>query len=232
MKIAICDDEIKYINDVEKHLNQYFSEHGLSLTLFEYDNGADLLNANIEFDIVFLDIEMPGINGIELGRKLQESNPDLVIIYITAYNHYLDDALDLGITRFFDKPIDSKRFYKGLDRSIEKLNQTKAEIRLMDPDNGVDTIKIDDIIYLEIMQRKTKIVTKDKTYYSKSNLNDWRERLNKSYFESPHNSFIVNTNHITNFGKDHIILDGDHLVPIAYRKKAEFKKKFMMLLEE
>lgn len=232
MKIAICDDEIKYINDAERHLKQYFSEHGLTLNLYKYSNGTDLLNSNKNFDIVFLDIEMPDINGIELGKKLQSSNPDLVLIYITAYNHYLDDALDLGITRFFDKPIDSKRFYKGLDKAIEKLDKTEIQIHLKDSNNGIATVRMNDIIMVEIENRKTKITTKDTVYHSKSNIKSWRERLNKSYFESPHNSYIVNTNYITYFCKEYIILDEKYNVPISYPRRVEFKKKFMMLLED
>lgn len=232
MRIAICDDEIKYVNDAERHLKQYFSEHGLTLNLYKYSNGTDLLNSNKNFDIVFLDIEMPDINGIELGKKLQSSNPDLVLIYITAYNHYLDEALDLGITRFFDKPIDSKRFYKGLDKAIEKLDKTKIQIHLKDSDNGIATVKMNDIIMVEIENRKTKITTKDTVYHSKSNIKSWRERLNKSYFESPHNSYIVNTNYITYFCKEYIILDEKYNVPISYPRRVEFKKKFMMLLED
>lgn len=231
MKIAICDDEIKYVNDIEHHLKQYFSEHGLTLNLYKYDNGIDLLNSDVNFNIVFLDIEMPDINGIELGKKLQGTNPDLVLIYITAYNHYLDDALDLGITRFFDKPIDSKRFYKGLDKAIEKLDKTEVHIHLRDSNNGILTVKTNDIIMVEIENRRTKIVTKDNIYHSKSNIKTWRECLNKPCFESPHNSFIVNTNYITYFCKDYIILNEKYNVPISYSKRVEFKKKFMMLLE-
>lgn len=232
MRIAICDDEIKYVNDVERHLKQYFSEHGLTLNLFKYANGTDLLNSNMDFDIAFLDIEMPDINGIELGKKLQGTNPDLVLIYITAYNHYLDDALDLGITRFFDKPIDSKRFYMGLYKAIEKLDKTEVQIHLRDSNNGIATVKMNDIVMVEIENRRTKIVTKDKIYHSKNNIKAWRERLNKSYFESPHNSFIVNTNYITYFCKEYIILDEKYNVPISYPRRVEFKKKFMMLLED
>lgn len=232
MRIAICDDDIKYVKDVERHLKQYFSEHGLSLDLSKYNNGTDLLNSNINFDIVFLDIEMPNINGIELGKKLQKSNPNLILIYITAYNHYLDDALDLGITRFFDKPIDSKRFYRGLEKAIEKLDQTEVQIHLKNSKNGIEIVKMNDIIMVEIENRKTKIVTKNKVYHSNNGIKTWREKLNKSYFESPHNSFIVNANYITYFCKDHIILDDKYNIPISYRKRAEFKKKFMMLLED
>ena len=64
-------------------------------------------------------------------------NPDLVLIYVTAYNQYLDEALDLGITRFFDKPIDSQRFYEGMDRAVFQVDNTEIKFYLKDDNKGV-----------------------------------------------------------------------------------------------
>ena len=184
------------------------------------------------FDIAFLDIEMDGINGIEVGRELQKANPDLVLIYVTAYNHYLDDALDLGITRFFDKPIDSQRFYEGMDKAISKIDNTELRFYLKDSNKGVVTVRSKDIIFVEIIGRKTKIHTKSHEYLSKDGIKVWKARLNKSYFEIPHNSYIINTNFITYYCKDYIMLDYKYNIPIAFSKRSEFKRKFMKLMGE
>ena len=231
MKIAICDNEIEYIEDVKKHLTQYAYEHGLSFNLYEFNSSAKILKSDKEFDIAFLDIEMEGANGIVVGRELQKINPDTVLIYVTAYNHYLDDALDLGITRFFDKPIESKRFYEGLEKAISKIDNTEVKFYLKDESKGVATIKCKDIVFIEIQGRKTKVVTKDNEFSSKDSIKIWKERLNKSYFEVPHNSYIINTNFITYFCREYVVLDETYNIPIAYSKRSEFKRKFMRLLE-
>ena len=173
-----------------------------------------------------------GINGIEVGRELQKANPDLVLIYVTAYNHYLDDALDLGITRFFDKPIDSQRFYEGMDKAISKIDNTELRFYLKDSNKGVVTVRSKDIIFVEIIGRKTKIHTKSHEYLSKDGIKVWKARLNKSYFEIPHNSYIINTNFITYYCKDYIMLDYKYNIPIAFSKRSEFKRKFMKLMGE
>ena len=227
MVIAICDDEQEFINDIRKHLKQYSSEHGLTFEIYEFCSGADILSSKIVFDIAFLDIEMKDINGIEVGRKLQNENPDLVLIYVTAYNQYLDEALDLGITRFFDKPIDSQRFYEGMDRAVSKVDNTEIKFYLKDDNKGVVTVRCKDIIFVEIQGRKTEIHTKEHVYLSKDGIKVWKARLNKSYFEIPHNSYIINTNFITYFCKEYVILDNKYTIPIAYSKRAEFKRKFM-----
>lgn len=230
MVIAICDDEREFIDDIRKHLNQYSSEHGLTFEIYEFCSGADILASKIVFDIAFLDIEMKDINGIEIGRKLQNENPDLVLIYVTAYNQYLDEALDLGITRFFDKPIDSQRFYEGMDRAVSKVDNTEIKFYLKDDNKGVVTVRCKDIIFVEIQGRKTEIHTKEHDYLSKDGIKVWKARLNKSYFEIPHNSYIINTNFITYFCKEYIILDNQYTIPIAYSKRAEFKRKFMKIM--
>lgn len=232
MNIAICDDETEYANDIRVHLNQYSSEHGLTFDIYDFNSGEEILASNTVFDIAFLDIEMDGINGIEVGRELQKANPDLVLIYVTAYNHYLDDALDLGITRFFDKPIDSQRFYEGMDKAISKIDNTELQFYLKDSNKGVVTVRSKDIIFVEIIGRKTKIHTKSHEYLSKDGIKIWKARLNKSYFEIPHNSYIINTNFITYYCKDYIMLDYKYNIPIAFSKRSEFKRKFMKLMGE
>jgi len=232
MKLAICDDEEEYVVDVARHINQYFAEHGLSYEVDKYFSSSDILNSTEVYDIVFLDIEMEGDNGIKVAKELKKRNPDIVLMFVTAYDHYLDEAFDLGSTRFFDKPIDSARFYKGLEKAISKVDNTEIKFYLKDENCGTISIMSNDIIFVEIKGRKTKIVSREREYLSRENIKIWKNKLTKSYFISPHNSFIVNTNYITYFKNDHVILDDKYYIPIAYSKRVEFKRKFMMLMED
>lgn len=175
---------------------------------------------------------MEDMDGLEVGKCLQNINPDIVLIYVTAFEHYLDEALDLGIIRFFSKPIDSQRFYKGFEKAIDKVDKAEIVFHLKDEKNGTACIRANDIVFVEIKGRKTKVVDKnDKEFFTRDNIKDWKMKLNKSYFISPHNSFIVNTNYITYFQKDYVILKGKYNIPIAYSKRVDFKRKFIMLME-
>lgn len=232
MNIAICDDEQEYIDDAEKHLNLYFSENAMPFKLYKFNNSFDILNSKIKFDIAFLDIEIDNINGIEIGKRLKTRNPEIVLIFVTAYNHYLDKAMDLGITRFFDKPINSERFYEGLNRAITQVDNTEVKIYLKDDEYGFEKVYCRDIICVEISGRKTKITTQNKIYFSNENIKVWHEKLNKSYFDYPHKSFIINTNYITYYNRDFIVLNELYTIPIAYSKRGEFKKKFSLIMED
>lgn len=231
MRIAICDDEEKCISDVEKHLESYAKDHGLVFDIFKYVSSSEILKSSKHFDIAFLDIEMSGMNGIEIGRELQKINPQTVLIYVTAYNHYLDDALDLGITRFFDKPIDSRRFNEGMDRAVSKVDNTEVPLYLDEEGKEYFSVRSKDIIFAEISVRKTKIVTTSGEFLSSKNIKFWKDHLNKSYFEVPHKSYIININFISYYCRDYVILAEKYTVPIAYGKRTEFKRRFMKMME-
>ena len=111
MKIAICDDNLNIVDEVKNLLDEYALSKNLSLDISTFNDGQAVLESDERFNIAILDVEMPGCNGIELGKILREKNRHIVLMYITSHKKYLDEALNLNAARFFEKPIDSKRFY-------------------------------------------------------------------------------------------------------------------------
>ena len=122
MNIAICDDDKSFRDLLEKHLRNYFNERNISLNFFQFSCGEDLLNSDILFDLVFLDVEMGKINGIDTGKELKRRNPHNIIFVITSYEGYLDDAFKIHAFRFLSKPLDVLRLYKALDDAAELIN--------------------------------------------------------------------------------------------------------------
>lgn len=100
MNILICDDEAQYIEDIEKNVKYYFMNKFQDVHFDCFDDAKDIMsNPPEKYDIAFLDIEMGEFNGITVARKLKSKNSRLVIFFITAYNNYLDDAMDLNAFR-------------------------------------------------------------------------------------------------------------------------------------
>ena len=94
MQIAICDDDPMIIKELQKDLEQYFRKHHLSCPpISQFTSGEALLNNKEEKDIVFLDVEMPGLNGIYVGNTLRERYPNILIFIVTSFMEYLDDAM-------------------------------------------------------------------------------------------------------------------------------------------
>lgn len=239
LNIAICDDNQDFRTFLEDSLRNYFYEKSISLNIFQFKSGEELLANKLLFDLIFLDVEMENINGIETGKELKKRNPRNIIFVITSYNGYLDDAFKINAFRFLSKPLDVARLYKALDDANDLL---KNDIIVFNDMNTGEDIRIytNDIILLEIDGRKTKVITVNGTYLSKDKITDWKLRLNGISFVSPHSSYIVNLDHSIRHTRTELILakkdlDGNILerysVAIAPKKQAEIKKAFFYVLE-
>lgn len=173
---------------------------------------------------------MDNINGIKLGSELRKRNPHIILIYVTAYRKYLDDALNLNAVRFFEKPLDPQRFYRGLRDAVKRIDNTSISFYLKDQEL-TERISAQDIIFVEIEKRKTKVVTRDKEYHSDHHISFWQDKLTSTIFISPHKSYIINFNYVTAYERNYVILDERYKVNIARNKQADFYRKFMQYVE-
>ena len=122
MRILFCDDNSVILEQLRSYVSDYFKENGgQQPELVCYDNGDALLAAEMRADIAFLDVEMPGINGIQLGAKLKEMNPHIKIFIVTSYPDYLDEAMRFQVFRYLSKPIDKDRLFRNLKDAIYQL---------------------------------------------------------------------------------------------------------------
>lgn len=230
MKIAICDDEQIYIDNIVKHLDIFSAENNIDFEKSIFTDSSDILSCDIKFDIAVLDIEMDNMNGIKLGEELRKRNPHIILIYVTAHRKYLDDALNLNAVRFFEKPLDSQRFYRGLSDAIKRIDHSSINFYLKDQ-KIMERISVQDIIFVEIEKRKTRIVTKAKEYHSDHHISFWRDNLTSTIFISPHKSYIINFNYVTEYERNYVVLDEKYKVNIARNKQSDFYRKFMHFVE-
>lgn len=230
MNIAICDDEKIYIDNIIEHLDVFSTDNNIDFEKSIFTNAENMLSSNIKFDIAILDVEMDNINGIKLGEELRKRNPHIILIYVTAHKKYLDDALNLNAVRFFEKPLDSQRFYRGLRDAIKRIDNTSISFYLKDG-TTTERISAQDIIFVEIEKRKTRIVTCNKEYHSNHHISFWHDNLTSTIFISPHKSYIINFNYITAYERNYIVLDKKYKVSIARNKQADFYQKFIRFME-
>ena len=228
MHIAICDTDQMCVNAIEQHLKKYFSNSCIPLQIFSYCSGETLLQTDISFDIVFLAIDLQTENGIEIGKKLQQNHPQIILILVTENEHYLDHAFDIHAFRFFKKPISAVRLYTAMDAAITILDNNF--ITFYDTQKGnYAKVHVGDILYLEIENRKTKLVTTNSCYYTREKLSFWREKLTATYFATPHFSFIVNLNYLTEHERTQLFLeynDQKIRIPISTKNQKQFAKTY------
>ncbi len=223
MRILICDDEVKYVNELKVHVQEYMKNNFIQCSIETSSYSNELLKNNKTYDLVFLDIQMPEINGLEIAHKLKERNSKVVIFFITAFNKYQDDAMDLQVFRFFEKPFDVERLYSSLDKAMEYIDGSYVDVYVQN--NTEHTrILVDDIIYIKRDNRKNYLFTKDNTYIVRESTVEWCSKLPTTFFYLVHKSFLVNLHYITKYNYTELFLNETIRVPIASRKQAEFHK--------
>lgn len=232
MKIAICDDDFRIRKDVKNALFDYFSEKLVKPEIYDFESGEDLLDSKVDFNMAFLDIEMPNISGVETGKKLKQKFSNIVIFMITAYSEYLDDAFELGAYRFLQKPLDITRLYRSLDAAL--LSISSRDIKIICINNESVIIPTNSIVFCESYKRRTKIVTTNGEFISREKLDVWKDKLNEINFYSPHASFVINFNYIKSFNRKSVIMsysDKTVELSIAPKKQQEFRRKMFLFAE-
>lgn len=233
LNIAICDDIVEYRLSIKCYVSEYLKIHHLDCCIDEFKNGTDLLNSNTKYDILFLDIELGDSNGIDIAKEIQKKNRNTVILIVTSYHQYLDDAMDINVTRYIDKPIEQNRIFSALDKALSVLNESVITIHLKE--NQIARINFSDIIYAEAKFKGVFIYTQNQNYRIKETMKELRSILTASCFAIPHNSYIVNLNYVRDYKREEIALTEPYSsikISVATRKQADFKRRFLDFIGE
>lgn len=119
MRIAVCDDDALMLEQIQKYIKAYFEKAGMKCPdIICFSDGESLLSDKGEKDILFLDIEMPGINGIYVGNELKRQNENIIIFVVTSYAQYLDDAMRFHVFRYLSKPLDVHQFFRNMKEAV------------------------------------------------------------------------------------------------------------------
>ncbi len=232
MRILICDDDIELSQQLEKILISFFQKSSLKLPeIVIYNSGKDLLQDSQSKDIVFLDIEMPGMNGIYIGNELKRQNNNAIIFVVTSYSQYLDEAMRFHVFRYLSKPLDKQRIFRNMKDALALYNNSIIKISIETKD-GTFVVLSTDIIFIEANNRKTIVHTSDDDYLCIRNINYWLDQLRVPSFFQSHRSFIVNLEHVSSFDHSLIYLCNNHYrAYLTRRKYTQFKDTFLLYLE-
>ena len=223
-KIAVCDDEQIFVDDVVKKLKEQSEQCEIS----EYISGEELLSSPLEFDMIFLDIEMTGINGINAAFTLRERGFDGMIIFLTSHTEFMPDAFKVKAFRFLDKPFDSEKFNEAFSEAKKEIMNTE-HILLFDRSGKTVYLKLTDIVYLEAYGDGTYIYGKTGIVYDTDKpLKYWKEQIGSEHFYQIHKSFIVSYLYVSDILKDgKVIVKGfDQPLDISRRNVVPFRNGF------
>ncbi|MBC7937455.1 MAG: response regulator transcription factor [Rhizobacter sp.] len=184
-------------------------------------------------DLVFLDIEMPGMTGLELTKNLGNKKP--IIIFTTSKKEYAAEAFDLNVADYIVKPVTPARFIQAVDKAREVLQSNTEEFKLNDEEfifirdsNIVRRLKLEDILFAEAMGDYVKLYTPQKFYAIHTTLKAVEERLPASKFIRVHRSYIVALTKIDTIQDGALVVNGKP-VPVADAYRAALNKKMNIL---
>ena len=223
MKILICDDEHSYLNTLRIHIDEYMQNHHIPCAITATVDPLQIVQDNIAYDLAFLDIEMPGINGITLAKELRKRNPKLALFFVTNYESYQDDAMDLRAFRFFEKPFNANRLYAGLDKAMEYIDGAYVDLFLSE-NSAVQRVIADDVLFVTRDGRRVNVVTSGKVYSTADKFDDLCEKLPQLFFYPVHKSFFVNLHYVDRYTYRELFLTNGAHIPIAPRRQSEFHK--------
>ncbi len=232
MRIAICDDSKENLTLLEDVVD------GLKVRETEVDcfeNGKSLLrylNDSKEnyYQIYLLDIEMPGINGLETAKHIREIDQRAIIIFVTAYSDYVFSSFEVQPFRFINKPIDREKLETVLQAAINYIYTSKRYIFI-----SVDKAKIqlccENIMYFEGDKRKINVYTVGESYSFYSKMADLEKMVDNSWFVRIHVSYMVNMDYVKAIYTDEIILNNGVHLPVSKKYHKSVKLEHMRYLK-
>lgn len=232
MRIAIVEDESAEFKRLNKYLNEYAAEEQKTYYIERFPDSESFLKEANNYDLVFMDIQLPGINGMEACRELRKKNDDIFIVFVTNLAQYAVDGYEVNAVDFLLKPLNYDLFVCKMKR-MESLIYRRGDKKLiLHLNGGVNIVEAKTILYIEIIRHQLTfhfVSGEAITVYGK--ISDMVDDLKPLSFSRCHKSYIVNLRYVTKVVGSQIEL-GQQTVPIGATFKSQFKKDWSQFLCE
>lgn len=220
LNIALCDDEAPERSYVKEFVKEWGDVSGREITINEYPSAEAFLFSCPDgaADILLLDIEMPGMSGVELAKRLREVNKLLQIVFITGYSEYISEGYEVAALHYLLKPVKKEKLFSVLDRAVEKIADDGKKLLLETPDETA-LVPIYEISCIEVIKNYITVHA-GRDYTLKMPLKDIESELD-SRFLRVGRSYIVNLGFITRVTRTEVYLKDGKKVPLprgAYEK--------------
>lgn len=231
LKIAVCDDEKIYLKRIEDMLRLMLDKNGISIYKIDtYLSGNDFFQNNkiFEYDVIFLDINMPEINGLEVARKIRENRPDILLVFITAFMDYALEGYKMEVIRFLLKDMLEEMLPECVETVIRKLSLQARKLKYSFME-GEKEVPVDSIYFIESQKHKLiyHILDSKLIQYSLYDKLDNAEKELFPYgFLRIHKSFLVNTKYIQNVVNYKVQLNNGMILPVPRERFQKIKERY------
>lgn len=230
IRIGLIDDDLDHLRLMKSFLTQYEKEEKVNFSIKEFNDGLNFVeDYDGNLDVIFLDIEMPHMDGMTAAKKIREKDQALSIVFVTNMAQYAIHGYEVNAIDFIVKPVSYYVFTDKLNKAIRfsRLNMEKDFV--IQTEDSIIKLASSQIIYVEKDKNYLVFHTKQGVYRSRGTISELEQQLSREGFSECINGCLVNLKYVTKMEKDTVWVDEVPL-PITRRRKKEFKEDFMKYL--
>lgn len=221
--IAICDDERQFAAELERLIGQYAEESGEEIRVTAFKNGLDLLeNRQAELDLIFMDIQMDVMDGLEAAEKIRRTDSNVSIIFLTSLAQYALEGYQYQAASYIVKPLKYVRLKAELDKFFERHRKVDSPAMIIVNDTGKYKVFLKDLRYVETFNRNLLLHTEQENIICYKSMKEIERELEEQGFARCHTSYIVNLLYVKGVRKLEIELITGESVPISQPRRKEF----------
>lgn len=228
LHIAVVDDEAIQIDTMKSLIHNAAKELNILVKVEEFSSGEAFLFELEDYptlDIVFLDIEMIQVDGLDVAKKIRETDQDLTIVFATAFAEYAVQGYDVQALDYLLKPIKVEHMVRVFKRHLDRKPSSKESLTI-ESRGEVSKVYLEDILYVEVNKRECDIHVNDKVLTVNDTLKELADRLNADFVQT-HRSYLVNIAHMSRLLNRDVELTNGESVPVSRRLAKEVQEKFV-----
>lgn len=232
IRIAICDDESRTADQVKKLASDFFREKNVEASIVCFSDGEELLKYDKNMDIIFLDIQMEGMDGMEAAGKLRHRGFKGVIIFITVLKEMVFRSFEVQAYDYLVKPIEREQFVKTMERLLVSLKNDNAEKLLVQKGYERRILSFDEIVFAEIIDKKVYL------HLASSDVVDFYDRIENlearldSRFFRCHRSFLINLKYLRGYKNGTAYLKKGQEIPVSRLRGKAFSEVVLQYMKE
>lgn len=224
IRVSVVEDDEQAANLIEKYLNKYGADHRTDVKITHYCNAEMFLeNYRSDFDMVFMDVELGGMNGIVAAKRLRKFDQTVLLMFVTNMPQYAVKGYEVNAIDYVIKPINYNSFSVKLDKAfglLAKRNGCPIKIRV---DDGVKIVQSSEVSYIEVMDHDVIFHTTEGVIVAYGNLSEREKQLSKHNFARCSACVLVNLKYVNGLYGDEVSVGKDRL-RISRSRKKEFMK--------
>lgn len=224
IRIGIVEDDGAAIERLLSHLDRFQRDHGERFHVAAFHDGADVLaDYRPDWDVLFLDVQMPRVDGMAAARRIREVDSEVIIVFITSSPHYAVGGYEVDALSYLLKPVAYASFEQEMSRILTRLQRRSRRELLFAATDGVHhRIAVDDIRYIESVRHRVDLHTLDGAFSIATTLKAMEAQLAENGFLRCHSGLLVNLRHVTGIEGNDCRIRGGGSLPISRPRKREF----------